>query len=109
MICFYQGPIVKSYRSLTAPGILADHKIISLVFSKKVERKDLSKIGKVKSYSSLKASLMIKKGIVFDHNHTTNKFRGWLCGRCNTGLGLFGDKLEILELAIKYLKKYEQK
>lgn len=40
---------------------------------------------------------------VVDHNHETNKFRGWLCHNCNTALGAFRDSQEILERAIKYL------
>ncbi len=39
----------------------------------------------------------------YDHNHTTNLFRGWLCSQCNSGLGLFGDNPRIVELAFKYL------
>jgi hypothetical protein len=27
------------------------------------------------------------KGLVFDHNHDTNKFRGWLCDPCNRAIG----------------------
>lgn len=42
----------------------ADHKLVSVIFSKKVERKDLKKIGKIKAFSFPKASLMIKKGAV---------------------------------------------
>lgn len=41
----------------------------------------------------------------FDHDHTTLKFRGWLCRECNTGLGKLGDTVESLERALKYLKK----
>lgn len=40
----------------------ADHKIISLVFSKEVVKKDLRKIGKVKEFNFPKALLMVKKG-----------------------------------------------
>lgn len=40
-----------------------------------------------------------------DHCHTTGEVRGILCGKCNTGLGLFKDNLESLEKAIEYLKK----
>lgn len=46
----------------------------------------------------------LKKGLCFDHDHNTGKFRGWLCGRCNTVLGLSKDSPEILSALIKYLK-----
>jgi hypothetical protein len=39
-----------------------------------------------------------------DHDHETGKFRGWLCPNCNSGIGRFGDNVENLEKAIKYLK-----
>lgn len=39
-----------------------------------------------------------------DHDHSTGKIRGLLCGSCNKGLGCFKDSIELLELAIKYLK-----
>lgn len=42
---------------------------------------------------------------VLDHNHETNKFRGWLCHNCNMGIGAFKDSIEILINAIEYLKK----
>lgn len=38
-----------------------------------------------------------------DHCHTTGLFRGWLCNKCNTGLGSFGDSIAGLEMAINYL------
>jgi len=38
-----------------------------------------------------------------DHCHTTKKFRGLLCRKCNIGLGMFGDKLELIEKAKEYL------
>jgi hypothetical protein len=42
-----------------------------------------------------------------DHDHTTNKVRGLLCGLCNTALGNFLDNKTNLFQAIKYLEKYE--
>lgn len=42
---------------------------------------------------------------VVDHCHTKNKFRGWLCHKCNRGIGAFTDSVEILERAIKYLRE----
>ena len=44
------------------------------------------------------------KRLSIDHHHLTGKFRGLLCGKCNTGLGLFKESIEILQLAIEYLK-----
>lgn len=38
-----------------------------------------------------------------DHCHTTEKVRGALCRKCNTGLGMFRDNLHLLYKAIIYL------
>ena len=35
--------------------------------------------------------------IVFDHDHTTGAFRGWLCDRCNKTLGIVRDDPDLLE------------
>lgn len=48
--------------------------------------------------------LCLKKGkVVWDHDHDTGHFRGWLCHGCNTGLGKFGDSIEQLERVVRYL------
>jgi DNA-directed RNA polymerase subunit RPC12/RpoP len=39
-----------------------------------------------------------------DHDHETGEIRGLLCNRCNGGLGLMDDSIELLEKAIRYLK-----
>lgn len=39
-----------------------------------------------------------------DHNHETGIIRGVLCRKCNSGLGLLQDSVEILKKAIRYLK-----
>lgn len=44
-------------------------------------------------------------GLVIDHNHKTGKVRGLLCPGCNTGLGLFKDSPDVLELAMQYLEE----
>jgi len=43
---------------------------------------------------------------VVDHCHASGKVRGVLCSKCNRGLGLLQDSLEILKNAIKYLEEY---
>lgn len=42
--------------------------------------------------------------MTLDHCHDSGKFRGWICGECNRGLGAFDDDVELLKLAIKYLE-----
>lgn len=42
-----------------------------------------------------------------DHCHKTGIIRGLLCSECNFGLGKFKDNIELLNNAIKYLKKDE--
>ena len=46
-----------------------------------------------------------KRRLHVDHDHTTNQVRGLLCTKCNPGIGYFDDSIEILEMAIAYLKK----
>ena len=46
---------------------------------------------------------------VLDHCHDTNTFRGWVCHKCNTGLGGFSDDLTIIERAVIYLKKHKER
>jgi len=42
---------------------------------------------------------------VLDHNHKTTEFRGWLCHKCNRGLGSFNDCEDTLRRAFEYLVK----
>ena len=41
--------------------------------------------------------------IVFDHDHTTGKFRGWICDSCNRGLSNLGDDVAGVINALNYL------
>lgn len=47
-----------------------------------------------------------KRRLSVDHSHSTGKYRGLLCGRCNSGLGYFLDNIAIIQAAIEYLRKY---
>lgn len=41
---------------------------------------------------------------VIDHDHTTGAVRGFLCKKCNTGIGMLGDDLTGVENAVRYLR-----
>jgi hypothetical protein len=45
-----------------------------------------------------------KRSMDLDHDHDSGEFRGWLCTKCNRGIGYLGDSIEGLEMAINYLK-----
>ena len=52
---------------------------------------------------SLKCELCGRETItVFDHCHTTNKFRGWLCNLCNMYLGVIDKDPDIIERIVEY-------
>ncbi len=42
--------------------------------------------------------------IAFDHNHTTGKFRGWICSPCNKVLGFSRDNPDVLRKLAIYLE-----
>ena len=46
-----------------------------------------------------------RKSLALDHCHISELFRGWLCSDCNTGLGFFGDSIEGLMNAVRYLER----
>ncbi len=46
-----------------------------------------------------------RRGYAIDHNHETGKFRGILCLRCNSLLGMARESSRILASAIGYLEK----
>lgn len=46
-----------------------------------------------------------RKGLALDHCHKTNKFRGWLCHRCNLAIGALGDSVAGLMRAVRYMRR----
>lgn len=45
-----------------------------------------------------------KVKLLVDHDHNTGEFRGWICRRCNLGLGQFEDDPKQIQNALKYLQ-----
>ena len=50
-----------------------------------------------------KHSTELKRALSADHCHKYKFVRGLLCGKCNTGLGMFNDDIELFFKAIKYI------
>jgi len=50
-----------------------------------------------------------KKNLWVDHTHGTTNVRGWLCAKCNSGIGGLGDDLEGVLRAAIYLEKDKSK
>jgi hypothetical protein len=44
--------------------------------------------------------------LALDHCHKTGKIRGLLCVKCNAGIGMLQDDVNVLKSAILYLKNY---
>jgi hypothetical protein len=46
------------------------------------------------------------KALALDHCHKTGVFRGWLCLKCNLGIGSLGDNFSGMLKAIRYLQPF---
>jgi len=43
------------------------------------------------------------KRLVWDHDHSTGQFRGYICSPCNAAIGMLKDDAEIVLRAFAYL------
>jgi hypothetical protein len=44
-----------------------------------------------------------------DHDHHTREVRALLCGRCNTALGLMGERVDLIERLAQYAAEAEER
>jgi len=56
-------------------------------------------------HSQCSICLCTTDDLVVDHHHTTLKVRALLCASCNLAIGLFKEKVEVLNKVIDYLKR----
>lgn len=72
-------------------------------------KKKIFKFEKKKTTSTLKpefCEVCRNKGkIVYDHDHQTGRFRGWLCSQCNVAIGFAGENPNILRKLANYLER----
>jgi len=59
----------------------------------------------LRNYDEMQGHSLRRKNWVCDHDHETGLFRGWLCHKCNMGLGNLADDVERLQRAIKYIEQ----
>lgn len=48
------------------------------------------------------------KDLAVDHDHSTGKIRGLLCGSCNRGIGFLKDSPDVCISAADYLKRHSE-
>jgi hypothetical protein len=46
-----------------------------------------------------------RRAMHWDHDHSTNRFRGWLCHWCNTALGNVKDSIVQLNQLVAYIQR----
>lgn len=46
-----------------------------------------------------------RRGYAIDHNHETGAFRGVLCLKCNSLLGMASESTDVLHAAVRYLSE----
>ena len=79
-------------------------------FCKDCRKKAAKKIKQIKKYAPKKSNQCDCCGVMtedlrMDHDHITDQFRGWICHKCNTGIGYLGDSAEGIKKALEYLEK----
>ena len=79
-------------------------------YSKEYHQKKLeeaagrSKVGYCECCGSKPTNKAVTK-IVWDHDHSTGEFRGWICFRCNMVIGLIKDNSRIARKVLRYLER----
>jgi hypothetical protein len=79
-----------------------------------MHQKRLNKIYRHRAYGTCDCCSVDAKDVKggklhLDHCHQTGEYRGHLCGSCNRGIGMLGDNLTGVQLALDYLKRLESK
>lgn len=99
-------------RKTTRPTCADCRKVVDGVPLKPSEKKRMTDIKPEKFFICpicKKSSIpYVTANLVIDHDHDTGNAREWICDSYNTGLGRFKDNVELMQEAIKYLKKHSK-
>ena len=77
-----------------------------------VDNKAINRLKKIHPYpsDSICHSCGKEEKLALDHSHGKDKeFRGWLCSKCNVGIGNLGDTKEGVLKAYQYLIRFEER
>ncbi len=99
-------------RKTTRPTCVQCRKAIDGIALKPAERKKMNEIKPsiffICPICKKHSIPYVTANLVIDHDHKTGNAREWICDSCNTGLGRFKDSIELMNEAIKYLKKHSE-
>lgn len=80
-----------------------NNKVKQNAISLKSYHKRKQDLGKTCPVAECPICLKVKK-LVWDHDHQTGEFRGWICRQCNIALGLIGDDYSAVRRLMAYLQ-----
>jgi hypothetical protein len=85
-------------------GPCKDHRTTTCRFCKAAADAQKRRLAKIVGPPAHACDICRREGPTeLDHCHVSGTFRGWLCRKCNTGLGKLGDDLAGVRRAIAYL------
>lgn len=71
-----------------------------------IEREQVWSLLSRMCYSCGICGLQLDDNWMIDHCHKTNRVRGILCRKCNSGLGQFGDDVSRIKRAAEYIRRF---
>lgn len=72
----------------------------------KINQYQRDRVARLRKEGTCPICLKENQHLYYDHNHTTNLFRDYICKHCNLFLGHAYENLETLQNGINYLKKH---
>lgn len=101
-VCASCGPVgIKKAPAMKSPKCRMAMNSRSILGKKRYEQKKKLKVKRGPNCEICKIACKT----VYDHCHEKGNFRGWLCNKCNIGLGFMNDNPSTLRAAANYLER----